>query len=1515
MKRTWLALFLAVVMLLSALPLTAFATDEEILLLEGDTIVYTKTPNGDGTYTITVSDPTGDGRLPNLVNDYVNLPWHLTSDVSTVIFDETITHLGTRTVCFTKTTENVKDIHFLAKNLTYDANAVVDYSNAPGRQATVHSYASFAYKVDTAKFAGNSYYEAEDYEDKYADLWAMKNADAAKEPDLARAAIAEFATLPARAQEQLAARKTKLDAIQAILDGETPEYDDSKLLFDDDTITVDKQLNTDGVTYTVTISDPMGDGVLPTKISDVYADMPWHDYDVTTVIFDETITRLVTLTIRLTNSHKIKEIHFKNPDIKTTANCVVDYSNAPGRQATVYAYSTWSFALSDKFAGIVYYEAKEFIDTYAALWSLSTVDATFYEEEIAAAVAAYPQIPEIARMQLSSQKSKLDELADAIGLEMPETNENLLLENDTVLFNKTLNEDGETYTVTVSDPMGDGVLPNISSITTSMPWHAADVTTVIFDETIVGLSAQTIYLTNSSTLKHVYLLAPYVSVPVNGIVDYSNDPGRQATVYAYGTFTYQLSNKFAGVSYFETMDYLVEHGATLALNASDAVANRAKIAAAIADYMILPATVQATMSSAKATLDTLGAALGLSGSQGGISYLVDDINHILQITGSGSLAYIPAWDSIKSTIETVTVSDGITEIKAGTFSGFTTLKSIDLPFSIAKIEAGAFPTTVFEMHGWLNHPIGDYAALNANVSLKLKELRIFSIGNSHTLNYTSYFADIIKDLQAGLDTKLIHERIVTGSRRLYYRDAETMAASGNHYDAAHNDDSFGYAYDDVTDSPRYATAFAKTWDIVIVQDYHESTWYGAEFAEGMPTVMKWLREEAEGAQIVWFADWVENFASQKASYANGLAAVNAVEALPEGDKPDYIIVVSTIIENARNTYFGTSKNPVGVIPGSQGSEKLPILESDAAHMSYELGQYMLGCSVMYQLLEEFRDVLPVDDSFDYFALLKTDPVHPDWTGEFVPEYRDVIKEIAVNSYKERFAETASNYTVDPAIAKHEALLEILEGVAVPKSATAGELNVLYKSGAVVEAICALGFNVKAGDISVTFDETNGNYTVFVNCRYGESASEGVTYTSSVSTAATAVAKVGSTTYTTLKEAIAAAATGGEPVVLLDHAVVTETLAFEGGDLTVDLGGFEISATTAVFSVTGGHALTLKNGTVKTYGSKSYVVSSNESGAIALENVTLTAYDSRVIYHTSVEHSTDVSIKNSTLTAKNAVAVYIAAKDTASDLNTLLIDGSAITGKSAVDAKLTDVTVKKGSTLTATVIGDMLTGFKKNGAAGYAIALSNNQDATVGSITISGGSFYGLIGIEDAYEEAVNDVTVAISGGTFNAPVPADFCAEGYTPKDNGNGTYGVYSENEPSATLDASIISHQVSKVKNGSFSLRAIAGVNSLNYKRFGYEVTVTTADGVQTLSGTSTTAYTAIRIGETLYTIRDHFDYEYACLATITGLAADSASTTIEIRAYVVDSNNTKLYGESVTLVYNGTQDAGYPVISIAE
>ena len=136
---------------------------------------------------------------------------------------------------------------------------------------------------------------------------------------------------------------------------------------------------------------------------------------------------------------------------------------------------------------------------------------------------------------------------------------------------------------------------------------------------------------------------------------------------------------------------------------------------------------------------------------------------------------------------------------------------------------------------------------------------------------------------------------------------------------------------------------------------------------------------------------------------------------------------------------------------------------------------------------------------------------------------------------------------------------------------------------------------------------------------------------------------------------------------------------------------------------------------------------------------------------------------------------------------------------------------------------------------------------------------------------------------------------------------------------DADFISYQVTKGENGAFSLRAIAGLNSLDYKNFGYEITITTKDEsgndvVKTLSGATTKAYSSIFGGTTEYSIKEHFGYEYAGLATVTGLAVDSEYTKLEIRSYVTTLDGEVKYGKSATLLYTGVLDESeFPTLEL--
>ena len=149
-------------------------------------------------------------------------------------------------------------------------------------------------------------------------------------------------------------------------------------------------------------------------------------------------------------------------------------------------------------------------------------------------------------------------------------------------------------------------------------------------------------------------------------------------------------------------------------------------------------------------------------------------------------------------------------------------------------------------------------------------------------------------------------------------------------------------------------------------------------------------------------------------------------------------------------------------------------------------------------------------------------------------------------------------------------------------------------------------------------------------------------------------------------------------------------------------------------------------------------------------------------------------------------------------------------------------------------------------------------------------------------------------------------------------TVSIGTTEEPDMpTADASVCSYQVTKGENGEFSIRMISGLNSLNYSRFSYDITITTKDAegnneTMTVSGTDQKVYTSLYGGNTAYSVKEHFGYEYAALATVTGLALESEYVKLEVQAYVI-SDGEKLYGDGAVLTFTGTTDGnGYPAFS---
>ena len=78
--------------------------------------------------------------------------------------------------------------------------------------------------------------------------------------------------------------------------------------------------------------------------------------------------------------------------------------------------------------------------------------------------------------------------------------------------------------------------------------------------------------------------------------------------------------------------------------------------------------------------------------------------------------------------------------------------------------------------------------------------------------------------------------------------------------------------------------------------------------------------------------------------------------------------------------------------------------------------------------------------------------------------------------------------------------------------------------------------------------------------------------------------------------------------------------------------------------------------------------------------------------------------------------------------------------------------------------------------GYATSYSDNHAFDASSIaenevmTVTGGSFASEV---DAVQMVGDEIRFSISGGAFSSAVPGDFCAAGYAPVQNPDGTYGV----------------------------------------------------------------------------------------------------------------------------------------------
>ena len=260
-----------------------------------------------------------------------------------------------------------------------------------------------------------------------------------------------------------------------------------------------------------------------------------------------------------------------------------------------------------------------------------------------------------------------------------------------------------------------------------------------------------------------------------------------------------------------------------------------------------------------------------------------------------------------------------------------------------------------------------------------------------------------------------------------------------------------------------------------------------------------------------------------------------------------------------------------------------------------------------------------------------------------------------------------------------------------------------------------------------------------------------------------VAQVGFKAFNTLQAAIDAAQ-DGETVTLLADATEDVTIS---KSITLDFGGKTLTNTNAgkaTISVQSG-TVTVKNGNV--VGGTSYYnieVTKGNNANLTLADVTATA------------GNTGSSMIDNYGTLTVTSGTYTGGLDTVKNEPNakLTITGGAFTLTKGTSKGFTGVVFNYGD---LTISGGELIQSDKSAPYGQAQVVHTDKSGNAApSTVISGGTFKNLCTRSTAWTvretNAANGAT-QVSGGTFNKSISEGYCADGFIPTKNADGTYGV----------------------------------------------------------------------------------------------------------------------------------------------
>lgn len=259
-----------------------------------------------------------------------------------------------------------------------------------------------------------------------------------------------------------------------------------------------------------------------------------------------------------------------------------------------------------------------------------------------------------------------------------------------------------------------------------------------------------------------------------------------------------------------------------------------------------------------------------------------------------------------------------------------------------------------------------------------------------------------------------------------------------------------------------------------------------------------------------------------------------------------------------------------------------------------------------------------------------------------------------------------------------------------------------------------------------------------------------------------VAEIGSQGYESLTEAVAAAEDGQTVTLLADAAedvVISKSI-------TLDLGGKTLTNTNAgkaTISVTGG-TVTVKNGNV--VGGNDYYnieVTKGSNANLTLTDVTATAGNTG---SSMIDNYGTLTITSGTYTG----GLNVVKSEEGSVLN---ISGGTFTLSYATSG-YTGVIFAYGDTTISG--GEFIQSLTTTGRWNHPQVIATGVVEGHTAITkVTGGSFTNKLSRENIFRGVGNATSdnFKVSGGTFNKSIPDGYCADGFIPTKNADGTYGV----------------------------------------------------------------------------------------------------------------------------------------------